>query len=115
MIRKQRREKERHWQRLVNRQAKSGLTIQEFCSRASISQPSFYAWRKRLREQQGVKSSRDVDELDNDGEFIPLQLGNPGGTLEVVHPRGYQIRISGAVDIHALRQVLDVLDGRADG
>lgn len=121
MVRKQGTEKERHWQRLVNGQAKSGLTIQEFCSRESISQPSFYAWRKKLREQKRIgaaspKSRRRVDSSDGDREFIRLQLGgNSTSTLEVIHPHGCQIRIRGAVDIQVLQQVLQVLDGRADG
>ena len=120
MVRKQGTEKRRHWQRLLNQHAKSGLTIQEFCSRESISQPSFYAWRKKLREQESVgtagpKSRRRVDSSGSDREFIPLQLGNSTSALEVIHPHGYQIRISGAVDIQVLQQVLQVLDGRVGG
>ena len=119
MVRKRGTEKERHWQRLVDRQAKSGLTIQAFCSRESISQPSFYAWRKKLRERrhegtQRPKSSRRRNEAVKTGKFIPLAIGNSPGTLEIVHPRGYRVRVSGAVDHQALQQVLEVLDGRAE-
>jgi hypothetical protein len=48
------------------------------------------------------------------GEFIPLTLRDSGGALEVIHPLGYRIRVHGEVNVTALRQVLDVLDGRGD-
>ncbi len=36
------------WQERIRRWRRSGLSIAEFCRRERISQPSFFAWRKRL-------------------------------------------------------------------
>lgn len=47
--------------------------------------------------------------------FIPLQLvEEPQGVLELLHPKGYQLRITGDVNPLALKHVLDVLDQRAE-
>lgn len=39
---------EHTWRRRLRRQAVSGLSIPEFCSREGVSTASFYAWRRRL-------------------------------------------------------------------
>ena len=119
MVRRKRAEKELHWREMVNRQAVSGLSIREFCSKERVSQPSFYAWRRKFREQENHgtrsrKSGRRVTEPGNSGEFIPLELLDSVGALEVIHPLGYQVRVSGEVNFHALQQVLDVLDRRGE-
>ena len=120
MARKKNTERELHWRKIVDRQAGSGLSIRQFCAKEGISQPSFYAWRKRLREhkpdaRRARKASRRTDELGHGREFISLRLRDSPGALEVIHPLGYQIRVTGEVNLSALRQVLEVLDGRGEG
>jgi hypothetical protein len=39
---------EHAWRLRLRRQAASGLSIPEFCSREGVSPASFYAWRRRL-------------------------------------------------------------------
>ena len=120
MARKKNVEKELYWRELVTRQAVSGLSIQQFCENEGVSRPSFYAWRRRLREGEDngtmARESRPgEDERGGKREFISLKLLESPCGLEIIHPRGYQVRVTGGVDVHALRQVLDVLDGRGDG
>jgi hypothetical protein len=117
MTRKKHAEKEFYWREIVNRQAVSGLSIRRFCANEGISQPSFYAWRKKFREREkdGTRAGNSggrVDEPSSGGEFIPLKLLDSGGALEVIHPLGYQVRVSGEVNLRTLQQVLDVLDRR---
>jgi len=119
MARKKNTEKELHWRKMVDRQADSGLSIRQFCEKEGISQPSFYAWRKRLVESQTNgrrtrKPGRRRDKLGNGREFIPLRLRDSASALEVIHPLGYQVRVTGEVNLTALQQVLEVLDGRGD-
>jgi transposase-like protein len=108
--------KEVRWRKLVDRQAGSGLSIREYCLKEGVSQPSFYAWRRRFREEggHGASARSSGSRLDDAGghEFIPLRLVEPRGVLEVIHPLGCRIRVSGEVDCQALRQVLDALDRR---
>ena len=120
MARKKHTEKELHWRKIVDRQAGSGLSIRQYCAKARISQPSFYAWRKKLLERghddpRGRQSRRRTDGQESDREFIRLQLRDSASAIEVIHPLGYRVRVSGEVNLTALRQVLEVLDGRGDG
>ena len=102
-----------YWQEIMDRQADSGLSIRAFCRQEGISEASFYLWRRKLQGcgQPGVAKGREAD--SDNGQFIPLTLIGTSEPMEVVHPLGYRIRITGEVDVAALDQILDVLDGRA--
>jgi transposase-like protein len=112
-------EKELGWRRLLDRQAGSGLSIREYCAKEGISQPSFYAWRKRFRDRDSVgrrgSKPSSSEKANVSSEFIPLRLRDSASALVLIHPLGYQVRVTGEVNLTALRQVLEVLDGRRDG
>ena len=61
--------------------------------------------------------SRDAvgTSFGNGREFISLRLRDSASALEVIHPLGYQVRVTGDVNLTTLRQVLQVLDERRDG
>lgn len=119
MGRKKNIERELRWRELVDRQASSGLSVRAFCSELGISQPSFYAWRKRLRGRESADRRGDRPSVKKEAEggskFIPVRLLESVSSLVVVHPLGYQVRVTGDVNLTVLRQVLDVLDGRRAG
>jgi len=109
----------KHWQEVLKRQTESGLSVREFCAKAGISQQSLYAWRRKFRERGGAdgespQRSVPVQEPVNGSPFIPLRLLDSTSALELIHPLGYQIRVTGELNVHGLRQVLDLLDGRRD-
>lgn len=115
-------QKEAYWRDIVKRQARSGLSARSFCSEQGISEPSFYGWRKKLaqRDQEVVAtSSRSSNSgsanSDNGPAFIPLTVADSGHSLEVVHPLGYRVRITGEVNAKSLKQVFDALDQRGTG
>ena len=118
MARKQSPEKARYWQKIFQRQASSGLSVRRFCSGEGISQPSFYAWRKRLRERSDddVRSPGRLpcgEEASNSPQlFVPLKLVDAAATLEIVHPLGCRIQVSGDINPLALRHVLEALAER---
>ena len=110
-------EKELRWREILTRQADSGLSVRKFCAVEGVSEPSFYAWRKKLRERNDdgrqLRTSKCRGESpDRRGLFVPLKLLDATATLEIVHPLGYRIQLSGEVNPVALRQVIEVLDER---
>ena len=116
MARKNSAEKELRWREILTRQADGGLSVRQFCATEGISEPSFYAWRKKLRERKYVgtrtgKSSRRKGASDN-SLFVPLKLLDPTQTLEIIHPLGYRIQVTGDVNPVALRHVIEALDER---
>jgi transposase-like protein len=117
MARKNGAEKELRWREILNRQADSGLSVCKFCATEGISEASFYAWRKKLRQRDNdaprlPKARRRTDASDNGGLFVPLQLVDTAATLEIIHPLGYRIQVSGDVNPVALRHVIEALDER---
>ena len=119
---KRKAQKEAYRRDIVKRQARSELSVRRFCAEQHISEPSFYAWRKRLGERNGRKvtpSSRPSETGSagsaNGQAFIPLAVADPEHVLEIVHPLGYRVRIAGEVNAKSLKQVLDALDQRGEG
>src|SRR5579864_1851455 len=88
------------WQARITEQQHSGLSVERFCREQGLSEPSFYAWRKRLRQSETVR----------------FALVEPGAApsscqpaLELLLSGGDRLRISGPVDAAVLRTVLEVL------
>jgi hypothetical protein len=109
-------EKTLRWRELLRRQADSGASIREFCRSEGLSEPSFYAWRKKLREPSkvGRRPTRASCRLDADQEplFVPVRLLESAPALEIIHPLGYRIQMTGEVNPVALRHVIETLDAR---
>lgn len=118
MATKQNRETANRWREIFERQAGSGVSVRRFCAAEGISKASFYAWRKRLgthtsnARHAGRKASPAEETADNARLFIPLQLLDTVSTLEIVHPLGYRIHVTGDVNPVALRHVIQTLDER---
>ena len=120
MAGKQSSAKQLYWQEMIVRQADSGLSVRQFCVAEGVSEPSFYAWRRKLgKPKGGVKRSQTSSGRRsaprNGREFIPLKLLESSGPVEVVHPMGYRIRVTGEVNVRGLQRILDVLDRRSHG
>jgi len=45
------------WKERLERFARSGLTVVQFCQAERVSQPSFYQWKKKLADQASPASS----------------------------------------------------------
>ena len=96
----------------------SGVSIRQFCAKERVSEPSFYSWRRKLAgRKSGQRGSqlanRNADDSRSRREFIPLRLLDVAGALELIHPLGYRIRVTGEVNVGCLQRILDVLDGRS--
>lgn len=119
MARKKNGEPEARWREILGRQADSGLSIRRFCAAEGISEPSFYAWRKKLRTRKSGSmgtarlEGRHEEMSDSTSLFIPLKLLDTAVKLEIVHPLGYRIQVTGDVNPVALRHVIETLDERA--
>jgi transposase-like protein len=78
------------------------MSVQQFCREQGLNNPSFYYWRKRLRQQAPVR-------------FALIERGGaPQGvsaehSLELVLMTGERLRIGAGVNAAALRTVLEAL------
>jgi len=116
MARIRRSEKALRWREILQRQAESGVSIRGFCATEGISEPSFYAWRKKLRgptlDDQGAAMAGRRPASDHGPLFVPVKLLDTAPTLEIVHPLGYRIHVHGEVNPVVLRHVIEALDER---
>jgi transposase-like protein len=77
---------------------KSRLTVAAFCRRAGVSQPSFYAWRRRLCGEATFAEVKVPREAAAEAGGIELRL--PGERCVVLRP---------GFDRRTLLDLLDVL------
>jgi transposase-like protein len=124
-------EKEQFWRLAVEEQQRSGLGVREFCRRESVSEPSFYAWRRELRRRDGdarqasprqtrqarqaAKHARKlvpVEVVDRSKVHPRAQQGAAMQAIEIVTPGGWRLRLAADIEPARLRAVLDVVAGR---
>jgi hypothetical protein len=122
MPRRKSKETERRWREILERQAGGALSIRGFCEAEGVSTASFYNWRRRLlpgrRGRRPVRQAQAQAQADDHaGEatrdqslFVPLAMLGMAPTLEILHPRGCRVRVTGDVGVVALRRVLEALD-----
>jgi hypothetical protein len=89
------------WRELLAEHGRSGLTVKQFCQERGITQWSFYAWRKRLREEGPVRFA-----LVERGRVRPEPAA---AGLELILRTGERLRIGVGVDGATLRTVLEAL------
>jgi transposase len=98
--------REQHWQRVLARWQRSGLSVRAFCQQHQLSVPSFYWWRRKLQ-------GRDPDKVN----FLPVQViteegvsPTVDGSVEIVLSNGRCLRVRPGFDRATLLRVLDLLD-----
>jgi transposase-like protein len=95
--------KAEEWAERIAAQARSGMSVKEFCKEKGLAECSFYAWRKRIRNESGPVRFALVERSARRQE----RTAEP--VLELVLVTGERLRISTGVDAATLRTVLDVL------
>ncbi len=86
------------WSRLIQLHERSDLTVADFCDLHEVSTASFYAWRRKMRNQ-----------LDQQGEFLAVQVNQSPqrlGLTKIRFPCGTLIEI----DSHDSQSLLLVVD-----
>jgi hypothetical protein len=98
-------DKEQHWRHLIDQWQRSGLSVRAFCQRQHLAVPSFYAWRRTLRQRDA--SAPPVT-------FLPVHVRpddpDTPPPLELVLANGYCLRIPRGYDDTQLRQLLRTLE-----
>jgi len=88
------------WRERIAEQARSGLSIRQFCKDHGIAEHAFYGWRKRLREAEPVRFAL----VDRTGALHGREW-----SLELTLLSGERLRIGAGVDAVTLRTVLEAL------
>jgi transposase-like protein len=102
---KRRGERGRFWKRLIREQRDSGASIKAFCRSQGVSEPSFFAWRKKLALTNRAEAHDDFVAVRVTPEPV-----SRSGQIEIVLERGRSVRVEPGFDRRVLRDVLAVLE-----
>jgi len=127
-------ERERFWRQVMKKFAGSGLSVRAFCRAESLSEASFYAWRRELRlrdaepkqpagakrptakrmKQSHRRAARTAPASQSPALVeVVARSAATGPLIEIETPAGYTIRLHGPTDRGALAAVLGCLPGAA--
>ena len=110
------------WRKRIEDQRQSGLTVAKFCRRESVSQATFYLWRRKLQSPRAKKTSgrqKETARTNREGQspatpsslpFVQLPLSAPPSCpwIEVVLAEGTVVRLP-QQNLAALQTVLQTL------
>ena len=93
------------WQSRLRRFAASGASVAKFCLQEGVSAPSFYLWRKRLKNAT-VRRPRGPAARQ---PFVPVRLtGTTSRPIEIRLPNGVRLRLPGD-NLEALRASVEMV------
>jgi hypothetical protein len=96
-------ERERFWRKLVAGQARSGVSIREWCDRRGVSEPSFYFWRREL-------ARRKAQRQEVSSQIVPVDV-----TRSVAGSRcGLEIELPGQIVVRVGHMQLESATAGAD-
>ena len=93
-------ERRARWESLLRQQEESGQSVSAFCRAESLTEATFYQWRKRLRNGDPATS------------LVPVTVV-ASSPVEIDLPCGATIKVP--CDERSLQQVLNVLLKDRDG
>lgn len=112
-------EKEAYWRRMLDEQRQSGLSVRAFCRARSISEPSFYAWRRALAARDAARTG--AGNRRGKQRLIPVNIVSAqrepvlpvavaeNARLEIVTPGGFTLRFAADASSDTLARVLAIV------
>jgi len=112
--------RELHWRGVLKQQSSSGLSIAAFCRKKSIGQPSFYAWRRKFRDQKPSRTkhirstelARTDHSIPSGPQLLPVRIEGTSATstLRIHLPRqGVFVEVPSGTDRETMTVVLQSL------
>lgn len=96
------------WYRaLLERQAKSGLSVADFAASAGVSAWTLYEWRRRLA---GSGDGHDATPRLVEVSVVPSAPTSMGTGIEVHLRSGHSLDVRSGFDDHELRRLIGVLE-----
>jgi len=96
-------DQQQFWQMVLETFKGSGLSVRNFCKKEGLSEPAFYAWRKKL-----TKNDEPIDA--NSSAFIEVSIPKDSpAPLELVLSSGNTLKINSGTDSETLTNVLSAL------
>ncbi len=109
-------EKEKYWQRQIERLASSGLKQSEFCRKQHLNPNKLSWWKRRLAAKNlASQPNAPVVEVSEQALFVPVEIQNPARASTPSFPVAEIelstriVRVYAGINRHALYEVLAAL------
>jgi transposase-like protein len=107
--------KERLWLERIRRWQPSQLSVREYCQRRGFSEPSFYAWRRVLRQRGLLKDgpTLQAEPAATTPAFLNVTVkadAPVAPAIDLVLAEGRIVRVPAGFDADMLRQLLRLLE-----
>src|SRR4051794_17970037 len=96
------------WQQRLQRFVRSGLSAVAFCAKEGVSTPTFYAWRRRLRQPPAEQAARSARPPADVARLVPVRL-LPAAPVELLLRGGGVLRLAPGCDLDFVRLVVATL------
>jgi hypothetical protein len=103
-------EKQRYWQRTIGDEARSGMSIREFCWQRRLNESQFYWWQRRLKASRPERNKPSTSAGAASFALVSEDGASRPAGLELVLRDGRRLRISQGVEEETLRAVLTALE-----
>lgn len=115
-------EKEQFWRLVLDEHRRSGLSVRAFCQREGVSEPSFYAWRREIRQRDAERNGDARPSEKGPQRLVPVNVVEPvegaapadppppSGILEIVAPGGWKLRCEANVDPERIGALVEVIN-----
>jgi transposase-like protein len=103
----------RLWLERVRLWQHSQLTARDYCQRHRLCQPSFYSWRRILRERGLIGDGAQVTPAAATPAFLKVTVNTDAPVapaIELVLGKGRLLRVRPGFDADLLRQLVRVLE-----
>jgi len=101
-------EQRQFWQMAVDTWQSSGLSVRQFCRQEGVSEPSFYAWRKKLMPPAAPEPGPGTSCPPSGFIQVSLPEASIRG-MEFVLSSGHTLKIPAGVDRQTLTAVFSAL------
>jgi hypothetical protein len=81
------------WQKHLERQPRSGLSIEKYCRREGIAPGTYYAWKRRLKSAQATTTPTRRKSKSSPDRSKPARSQTTGGFIHVPLPVSATIQI----------------------
>jgi hypothetical protein len=89
-----------YWRAKIEAQGRSGLSVHRFCQQQGLNEPSFYAWRKRVRREEPPRFALVEPLVTASVATVPVEL---------LLASGERLRIGAGADASTIRAVIQAL------
>jgi transposase-like protein len=83
--------REQLWRKIIAAWQESGQSVRGFCRSRGLQEPSFYAWRRTLRQRDQQRGA------GQQSKFVPVRVV-ADTLLEIVLPTGVVVRVPAALE-----------------